>query len=93
MICGDQVPAISSVSSPVRSLGDRFFEHRLIEFEAHFLDVARLLLAQEIAGAADIEIVAGQREAGAEGVEGLQDFQALLGAVGQRRLAGVVSSA
>src|SRR5262245_44163328 len=39
----------------------RLFEHRLIKFEAHLLDMARLFLAQEIAGAADIEIMACER--------------------------------
>src|SRR5262249_25084260 len=45
--------------------------------------VSRLLLAQEIAGATDIEIVRRKRETGAERVERLQNLEALLRALGQ----------
>ena len=38
---------------------DRLLQHRLIKLEADFLDVSRLLLAKQIAGAADIQIVRG----------------------------------
>jgi hypothetical protein len=38
----------------------------LIELEADLLDVAGLLLAEQIAGAADIEVMGGELEAGAE---------------------------
>jgi hypothetical protein len=45
---------------------DGFLEHLLVELDADFADMARLLLAQQIAGAADVEVVAGELEAGAE---------------------------
>jgi hypothetical protein len=48
--------------------------------------VARLFLAQQIAGAADVEIVAGKLEACAERVERLQHFQSLLGGLPSARL-------
>jgi hypothetical protein len=46
--------------------------------------MAGLFLAEQIAGAADVEVVAGELEAGAERVERLQHFQATLGGRGQR---------
>jgi len=36
---------------------DRLLQHRLIQFEANFLDVAGLFLAEQVACAADIQIV------------------------------------
>ena len=57
----------------------RLFQHGLIELEADLADMARLLLAEQIAGAADVEVVAGQHEAGAERIERLQHLQPLLG--------------
>src|SRR5215471_11678429 len=44
-------------------------QHRLVEFKANFLNVARLLLAEEIAGAANVHVVARERKAGAQRVE------------------------
>ena len=69
--------------SPPLSDGDRLLQHRLVELEADLADVAGLLLAQEVAGAADVEVVAGEREAGAQRVERLQHLEALLGAFGE----------
>jgi hypothetical protein len=46
-------------------LGNRLLDHLLVELIAHFLDVARLLVAQQVSGTAQVEIVARQREAGA----------------------------
>ena len=54
---------------------DRLFQHRLVKLEADFLDVAGLFLAEQIAGAADIEIVRGQLEPGAERFQRLQHLQ------------------
>ena len=54
---------------------DRFLQHLLIELEPNLLDVAGLLFAQQIAGAADVEIVRGELKSGAQGVERLQDFE------------------
>jgi hypothetical protein len=45
--------------------------------------VARLLLAQKVAGAADVEVVAGELKAGAERVERLQHLEAAVGRVGE----------
>src|SRR3979411_779834 len=53
---------------------DRLFQHRLIELEADFLDMPGLFLAEQIAGAADIQIVRCQLESGAEGFQRLQHF-------------------
>ena len=53
----------------------RLFQHLLIELEADLLDMAGLLFAEQIAGAADIEIVRGELEAGAQSIERLQHFQ------------------
>ena len=58
---------------------DRLLQHRLIELEADFLDVAGLLLAEQIAGAADIEVVRGELEARAQRLQRLQHFQPPLG--------------
>ena len=44
----------------------------------------RLLVAEQVAGAADVEVVAGELEAGAQAVEGGEDLEPLLGAFGHR---------
>src|SRR6187200_2627177 len=54
--------------------------------EADLLDVSRLLLAEQIAGAADVEIVRGELEACAERVERLQHLEPPLGLVGDLAL-------
>ena len=72
---------------PAFRLGDRLLQHLLIELEADLLDVAGLLLAEQIAGAADVEIVGGELEAGAERVERLQHLQPALGLRGDLALA------
>src|SRR5216683_6478592 len=46
--------------------GDRLLEHVLVELDADFANVPRLLLAQQVAGAADIHVVARQGEPGAQ---------------------------
>src|SRR5262249_23319192 len=51
-------------------------------------DVTGLLFAQEVAAAAHIEIVAGQREAGAQIVERCEHLETLFGAQRQRALRG-----
>ncbi len=40
--------------------GDGVFQHLLVEFDADFADVAGLLVAQQVAGAAHVEVVARQ---------------------------------
>ena len=62
---------------PAACLRHGFLKHMLIELDADLADVARLLRTQQVAGAPDVEIVAGQREAGAQLIEGLHHFQAL----------------
>ena len=52
----------------------RLLEELLIELDADLADVARLL-AQQIAGAADVEIVAGELESRAQRVEGLHHLE------------------
>ena len=64
----------------------RLFEHLLVELEADLLDVAGLLVAQQVAGAADVEIVGGELEAGAKRVERLQHLQPPLGLPGDLAL-------
>ena len=81
VICGDQ-PSSTDLAGAA-DLGDRLLQHLLVELEADLLDVAGLLLAEQIAGAADVEVVAGQLEAGAERVERLQHLQPALGGVGE----------
>ncbi len=75
---------VDRVFDALLQLGDRVLEHLLIEFVAHFLDVSGLLVAEQVARAADVEVVGGQLEAGAERVERLQHLEAALGLHGQR---------
>ncbi|MNY20109.1 hypothetical protein D3C86_1535750 [compost metagenome] len=55
--------------------GNRLFKHLLVKLEADFLDMAGLFFAEQIACAANIEVVARQLETGAERVERLQHLQ------------------
>ena len=73
---------------PALQRDHRLFQHGLIELEADLADMARLLLAEQIAGAADVEVVARQHEAGAERIERLQHLQPLLGGWRQPRVGG-----
>jgi hypothetical protein len=66
VICGERL-AFARQADVARLGGqDRILQHRLVQLEAHFLDVARLLVAQQVARAAQVEVVAGELEAGAE---------------------------
>jgi hypothetical protein len=56
-------------------LHDRLFQHRLVEFEPDFLDMPRLLVAEQVARAANVEIVAGKLEARAQRIEVGKDVQ------------------
>ena len=78
VICGDQRSAAGSDHAGLE-VEDRLLQHRLVQFEADFLDVAGLFLAEQIAGAANVEIVRCQLEAGAERFQRLQHLQAPLG--------------
>ena len=64
--------------SPARRFGDRVLQHLLVQLDADLADMAGLLVAQQVAGAADVEVVAGQREAGAQRVQRLHHRQPLL---------------
>ena len=48
---------------PGAQLGHGLFQHVVVELEADLADLARLLVAQEVAGTADVEVVAGELEA------------------------------
>ena len=54
------------------------FEHGLIKLVAHLLDMTGLLLAEQVTRAAQIEVVARQRKAGAQAVERMQHLEPLL---------------
>ena len=58
---------------------DRLAQHLLVQLVADLLDVAGLLVAEQVAGAADVEVVGGQLEPGAERVERIQHLEPLLG--------------
>src|SRR3546814_13702291 len=54
----------------------RLLQHLLVELDADLADVAGLLLAKQVAGTADVEVVAGELEAGTEAVQPLPPVQA-----------------
>ena len=85
VICGIERGAFAG-EADFAGLGgkDRVLQHRLVQFEADLADVTALLVAEQVAGAADVEIVAGKLEAGAETVEIAENFQTLLRHFGQR---------
>ena len=58
--------------------GDGLVQHLLVKLVADFLDMSGLFVAEQIAGAANVEIVAGELEARSERVERLQHFEPLL---------------
>ena len=78
VICGDQRSA-TGVGDAGLQAGDRLLQHLLVKLEADLLDVAGLLVAEQIAGAANVEVVRGKLEAGAERIERLQHLQPPLG--------------
>src|SRR5579872_7128701 len=57
---------------------DRLAHHLLIEFVADLLDMAGLLLAEQVAGAAQVEIVARELKARAQHIERLKNGEPLL---------------
>ena len=59
-------------------LDHRVLQHLLVQLDADFADVAGLFVAQQVAGAADVQVVAGQGEAGAQRVQRLHHRQPLL---------------
>ena len=61
----------------------RLLQHLLIKLDADFADMAGLFLAQQIAGAANIHVVAGDGKARAQLIERLQHFQPPRRGVGQ----------
>src|SRR3546814_3133958 len=73
---------------------DRLLKHRLVKLEPDFPDMAGLLITQQIACAANVEIVAGKLEARAERIQARKHLQALFGGfgdgpVGRRRQIGI----
>ena len=52
--------------------GHRLVDHLAVQVIAHRRDVPALAGAQQVAGAANVKVVAGEREAGAERIERLQ---------------------
>ena len=58
---------------------DRLAHHLLIELVADLLDVAGLLFAKQIAGPAQVEVVARELEPRAENIKRLQNAEPLLG--------------
>src|SRR5215212_8867475 len=69
-------------------LHDSVFQHLLVELEAYFPNVTGLLLAQEVTGSANIEIMAGQAETGAKRIKRLQHLETLLGRRRERPIGG-----
>src|SRR5690348_3684238 len=69
-------------------LDDRVLEHRLVEFKADLLDMSGLLVAQQVAGAADVEIVAGELEARTEAIQVCEYLKTLLSGFGDRTIGG-----
>ena len=67
--------SVTSASPPSLQAGHRLFQHLLVQLDADLADMAGLFLAQQIAGAANIHVMAGDREAGAQLVQRLQHFQ------------------
>ena len=65
---------------------DRILQHGLVKLEADLADMARLLIAQQIARSANIKIMAGELEACAKCIEIAQDLQAFLGDFAQLRV-------
>ena len=63
---------------------DRVLEHRLVELEADLPDVAGLLVAEQVARAADVEIVAGELETRAKAVELASTFSRFSRRLGDR---------
>src|SRR5581483_12510504 len=69
--------------------GDGLVEHLQVELEAERRDVAGLLVAEQVAGAADLEVAHRDLEAGAELRVVGQRAEALRGLLGQRGVARV----
>ena len=78
VICGARPAFALIANSPALAREDRVLQHRLVEFKADLADVARLFVAQQIARAANVEIVAGELEPCAKAVEIAQHLQPLL---------------
>ena len=61
VICGVHSSSASRRLLAAARRRDRLLQHVLVELDADLADMARLLVAQQVAGAADVEIVAGKR--------------------------------
>ena len=85
-------------ASAEAQLRDGLLQHLLIELDADLADMAGLFLAQQIAGAADVHVVAGDGEARAELIQRLEHLQPSLRRLGDlvrrgRREVGVAKAA
>ena len=59
-------------------VGDRFFEHGLVQLDADLFHMAGLLLAEQITEAANVHVMAGELEACTQCVELLHHLKAAL---------------
>src|SRR5216117_3572774 len=80
-----EVSTSSSMRSPF--ISDRLFEQLGVHLEADGGDLARLLAAEDVSGAADFEIAGGDAESGAEVGKLLDGGQALARVGGQDAIA------
>ena len=70
-------------------LGDGLGDHLAVEVEADGGDVARLVGAEQVAGAADLEVAHGDLEPGAEVGELADGLEPLVGLLGERPVRGM----
>jgi hypothetical protein len=63
---------------PHARLRDRVFQHLLIQLDPDFADMTRLRIAQQVSGAANIHVVAGELKPRTKRVERFQNFETLL---------------
>ena len=93
MIDGDQASSDRLLDARLQRF-DRLLQHVLIEFIADLLDMARLIIAKQIAGAANVEIMRRELEPGAQRVERIAALSAAFRpAASSRDSAGKVKSA
>ena len=69
-------------------LANRFVKHLRVELESNGRDLPRLLLAEQVSRAADLEIVHRQAKAAAQVVERGKHLEPLLSVAADQRLAG-----
>ena len=77
LICGVQRSSRRFAARP-RARRNGIFQHLLVKLDADLADMARLFLAEQIARAANIHIVARELETCAELIERLDHLEPLL---------------